>query len=132
MNMICTSRKLGVLCFFVVLSIMCVAASSKLSPQDYIDKYGQLAVKEMNRSGVPASITLAQGMLESNNGNSTLAVNANPYFGIKCHNDWKGKTLHQDDDRSNECFRSCHSLLDSYTDHSNFLRERSRYESLLL
>ncbi|MBN2167140.1 MAG: glucosaminidase domain-containing protein [Marinilabiliaceae bacterium] len=84
----------------------------------------------MKRSGVPASITLSQGMLESNFGNSKLAIEANNHFGIKCHNDWTGKTMHRDDDRPNECFRSYKSVLESYTDHSNFLRERSRYEFL--
>lgn len=114
----------------VMLWIPLLHASAKLTPQGYIEQYCQLAVKEMKRSGVPASITLAQGMLESNNGNSTLAVDANNHFGIKCHNDWNGKTLHQDDDRANECFRKYPSVLDSYIDHSNFLRERSRYQFL--
>ena len=78
--------------------------------QYYIDKYSDIAVREMNRSGIPASITLAQAVLESGNGNSTLARNSNNHFGIKCHNDWKGKTFTWDDDRKNECFTS-HILL---------------------
>ena len=102
----------------------------KMTPQNYVDKYSDLAVKEMKRSGVPASITLAQGMLESNYGNSTLAVKANNHFGIKCHNDWKGKTMHRDDDMPNECFRKYNSVFDSYKDHSNFLREKNRYKDL--
>lgn len=104
--------------------------SAKMTPRDYVDKYSDLAVKEMKRSGVPASITLSQGMLESSYGNSTLATKANNHFGIKCHNDWKGKTMHRDDDRPNECFRSYKSVYESFQDHSNFLRERKRYELL--
>lgn len=115
---------------YSILFINSHLAFSKLTPQNYIDKYSNLAVKEMKRSGVPASITLAQGMLESSYGNSTLATKANNHFGIKCHSDWKGKTIHRDDDKPNECFRSYKSVLDSYRDHSNFLRERKRYQSL--
>ncbi len=86
----------------------------------------------MKEFGVPASITLAQGMLESSNGNSTLAVNANNHFGIKCHSDWTGDTYHMDDDAVNECFRKYPSVLDSYRDHSKFLKNRTRYAALFL
>lgn len=92
--------------------------------------YKNDAIKEMNEYGVPASITLAQGMLESNNGNSTLAIKANNHFGIKCHNDWNGDTYHMDDDAKNECFRKYSSVLESFRDHSKFLKERSRYTFL--
>jgi LysM repeat protein len=84
----------------------------------------------MLRSGVPASITLAQGMLESDNGNSTLAREANNHFGIKCHNDWKGQTIYHDDDRQGECFRKYKSAYESYQDHSDFLMSGSRYSFL--
>jgi LysM repeat protein len=104
--------------------------TGKITAADYVDLYNKLAVKEMRRSGVPASITLAQGMLESNNGNSRLAVNGNNHFGIKCHKGWEGGTLHQDDDHPNECFRKYDSVFDSYADHSNFLRSRDRYAFL--
>jgi LysM repeat protein len=79
---------------------------------------------------IPASITLAQGMLESANGNSDLAVYANNHFGIKCHNEWSGPTFIKDDDAKDECFRKYPTALDSYTDHSNFLKTRSRYAPL--
>ena len=84
----------------------------------------------MHSHNIPASITLAQGMLESGNGNSALAVYANNHFGIKCHNDWKGETYFADDDEKDECFRKYNSVLDSYNDHSTFLKTKNRYSSL--
>lgn len=96
----------------------------------YIQYYKDLAVSEMKRTGVPASITLAQGMLESDYGRSTLARLANNHFGIKCHNDWKGQTMRQHDDRRNECFRKYQKVEDSFYDHSDFLRSGSRYSFL--
>src|SRR5574337_1243291 len=102
----------------------------KNSSQDYIDKYKEDAVREMQLWKVPASITLAQGMLESDNGNSALAVYANNHFGIKCHTDWTGETYTQDDDEKNECFRKYESVYDSYVDHSQFLKSRQRYAFL--
>lgn len=95
----------------------------------YIRKYHRLAVREMYRSGVPASITLAQGLLESNCGLSELVKKGNNHFGIKCHN-WTGKTMTHDDDRKNECFRVYNSAEDSYRDHSDFLRFQDRYKPL--
>ena len=97
--------------------------------EDYIRTYRNWAVDEMIRSGIPASITMAQGLLESNNGNSTLAVKGNNHFGIKCHG-WKGKKIHHDDDKRNECFRKYKSARESYTDHTNFLMGSPRYSSL--
>ena len=96
----------------------------------YIEKYRDIAVREMKRSGIPASITLAQGMLESENGNSGLARNANNHFGIKCHSDWKGETYIQDDDSKDECFRKYDAVEESFRDHSDFLMSGSRYSSL--
>ena len=103
---------------------------TQISASDYISKYKDDAIKEMEKYKIPASITLAQGMLESSNGNSDLAVNANNHFGIKCHSDWSGKTMHKDDDKKNECFRKYSSVLESYEDHSKFLATRTRYASL--
>ena len=100
-----------------------------LTREAYISAYSELAMKEMARVGIPASITLAQGCLESNNGNSTLAVKANNHFGIKCH-DWTGKKVYHDDDARKECFRSYASPYESFMDHSLFLTTRTRYESL--
>lgn len=88
-----------------------------------------MAQTEMNRTGIPASITLAQGLLESGNGNSTLARKANNHFGIKCH-DWQGPSIKIDDDKRNECFRKYKDPYESYKDHSKFLTTRSRYEFL--
>jgi len=102
----------------------------KMTRRQYIEKYAPTAVREMKATGIPASITLAQGCLESGNGNSTLATKANNHFGIKCHNNWKGKTLYQDDDARHECFRSYKSADESYRDHSDLLRYRDRYASL--
>ena len=84
----------------------------------------------MNRNGVPASIILSQGMLESDYGRSRLAVNANNHFGIKCHNNWRGATITHDDDRRNECFRKYRSVEESFHDHSNFLATTPRYREL--
>lgn len=102
----------------------------KLTRSKYIEKYAPFAVKEMLLSGVPASITLAQGILESGDGNSLLARKANNHFGIKCHGMWDGKKYYMDDDARDECFRVYESVFDSYKDHSEFLSTRGRYASL--
>lgn len=124
----------------LTLLFSCRASRTPVSPvtpvsvsgaaRTYIDTYKDLAVKEMKRSGVPASITLAQGMLESDYGRSTLARMGNNHFGIKCHDGWTGQTIRQHDDRRNECFRKYRKVEDSYYDHSEFLRTRSRYSFL--
>jgi LysM repeat protein len=98
----------------------------KITREEYINIYKDIAISEMNRSGIPASITLAQGMLESDNGNSRLAINANNHFGIKCHG-WTGKEIYHDDDDNNECFRKYKSAKESYIDHTDFLMNGSRY-----
>jgi hypothetical protein len=96
----------------------------------YIEQYKDLAVSEMKRTGIPASITLAQGMIESDFGWSTLAREANNHFGIKCHDDWTGPTIRHHDDRRNECFRKYSRPEDSFYDHSDFLKTSSRYTLL--
>lgn len=103
---------------------------SGMSARDYIDTYKDLAISEMKRTGIPASITLAQGMIESDFGRSRLAVEANNHFGIKCHNDWTGQTIRHHDDKRNECFRKYKKVAESYYDHSDFLKSGSRYTSL--
>lgn len=102
----------------------------KMSIEEYINTYAPVAVEEMVRSGVPASITIAQGILESNYGNSDLAVKANNHFGIKCHSGWTGKGYYLDDDAKNECFRVYKNARESFHDHSEFLRTRQRYAFL--
>ena len=105
-------------------------SSTGLSTADYIRKYKDLAISEMKRTGIPASITLAQGMIESDYGRSTLAREANNHFGIKCHNDWTGPTIRHHDDKRNECFRKYSKPEDSFYDHSDFLKSGSRYSFL--
>ena len=101
----------------------------KMTRQEYIETFKELAMQEMVKSGIPASITLAQGILESGNGNSTLARKANNHFGIKCH-DWDGPSVNHDDDEKDECFRKYKSAEQSYHDHSEFLTTRNRYAFL--
>lgn len=96
----------------------------------YIKQYADLAMSEMRRTGVPASITLAQAVIESDYGRSRLARVANNHFGIKCHNGWTGRRIYHNDDRRGECFRRYRDADESFRDHSDFLRRGSRYESL--
>ncbi len=114
----------------VSLNSFAQPSEKKMSPNEYITKYKDDAIREMLQSRVPASITLAQGMLESGNGNSALSVYANNHFGIKCHKNWLGETYTMDDDEKNECFRKYPTVLDSYSDHSAFLKSRDRYAFL--
>lgn len=104
-------------------------AQKKISRDEYIDMYKDISMQEMKRSGIPASITLAQGIIESGSGNSRLATKANNHFGIKCH-DWKGPSVKHDDDARNECFRKYKNAEQSYKDHSDFLTSKSRYAGL--
>lgn len=124
-------RRLSI--FAAVLAAFLLAAASSApdnTPQGrYIARYAPIAVSEMYRSGIPASITLAQGLLESRYGLSELAAKGNNHFGIKCH-DWKGKSMKVDDDRKGECFRVYDSYEQSFRDHSDFLRYRDRYKFL--
>ncbi len=110
-------------------SLLAQPGSKRISRAEYIEMYKDEAIKEMHRSGVPASITLAQGILESGDGNSALARHAKNHFGIKCHTGWTGGTFIQDDDTKDECFRKYKSVLESYRDHSEFLKKK-RYASL--
>ena len=100
------------------------------SAESYIEDYKDMAISEMRRTGVPASITLAQGIIESDMGRSILAKEANNHFGIKCHDDWNGATVRKSDDRRNECFRKYKDPVESYKDHSDFLKGEQRYISL--
>ena len=100
------------------------------STEDYIDMWKITAIEQMNEFQIPASITLAQGILESGNGNSRLAREGNNHFGIKCHKNWDGERIYEYDDLKNECFRSYDNASQSYEDHSLFLTGRSRYEKL--
>lgn len=110
-----------------------VGFSQTLNPtyQAYIEKFHSIAIKQQKAHGIPASIILAQGLLESGAGRGILATEANNHFGIKCH-DWTGKKIYKDDDEKNECFRKYRHAEESYEDHSLFLVNRPRYSSLFL
>lgn len=96
----------------------------------YIQDFKDVAKENMKRHGIPASITLAQGILESGAGRGTLCITANNHFGIKCHNDWTGDKIFHDDDSEQECFRKYKDPAESYNDHSLFLTTRGRYATL--
>ena len=118
-------------CLLIILAMLTGLVALSDTPQnEYIKKYASIAVSEMHRSGVPASITLAQGMLESRYGLSSLAADGNNHFGIKCHRNWKGRTMRVNDDAPNECFRVYKSAEESFRDHSDFLRYQDRYKAL--
>ena len=121
-----------VVCLVALVGQEAVAASlGKISSYEkYISQYSDLAIQHQKKYRIPASITLAQGLLESGAGQSSLAKRSNNHFGIKCHSDWKGETVYHDDDLRGECFRKYKRVEDSYEDHSRFLVERPRYASL--
>jgi LysM repeat protein len=115
----------------VVLIISNISkAQQRISIEEYVNTYKEIAMEEMKRTGVPASITLAQGILETENGNSELVKKSNNHFGIKCKEDWKGPSVSHTDDAPWECFRKYETAEESYRDHSNFLRTRKYYASL--
>jgi hypothetical protein len=120
--------KIFIAIFFSVFSF--AAAAQRLTVEDYIAQFKEVAISEMKRSGVPASITLAQGILESENGNSELVKKSNNHFGIKCKSNWTGESVTHDDDANGECFRAYTNAGDSYKDHSDFLKANQRYASL--
>jgi LysM repeat protein len=107
-----------------------VVFSQKITTQEYINTYKQFAIDEMKRCGVPVAITLAQGVLETESGNSVLVKKSNNHFGIKCKETWTGDKVYHDDDESGECFRKYDSAYFSYKDHSDFLRTRKHYAFL--
>jgi len=116
---------------FAIISIFSVSAAvSQTTRKEYIERFQILAIEEMNRSGIPASIKMAQACLESSNGNSVLSKMSNNHFGIKCKATWTGKTVKYDDDEKNECFRKYNTVEESYIDHTNFLMANPRYFSL--
>jgi len=118
------NRLVLLLCFFTFQ-----LSAQNMTRSQYIDKYKDEAVYQMRKYKIPASITLAQGILESGNGNSELANKSNNHFGIKCHSDWQGDRVFHDDDENDECFRKYNKVRDSYDDHSEFLL-RPRYADL--
>lgn len=123
-----TLRKLTIA--LLLLTITFFSYSQRLTRAEYIRKYQLLAISEMNRSGIPASVKMAQACLESADGNSEMARKANNHFGIKCKSNWTGARSYHDDDEKNECFRKYKRVEDSFIDHTNFLMGNPRYASL--
>lgn len=128
------NKKLAILAMtllWLTASVIAQPAERRYSRGEYVEKWKDEAIIQMNMHGIPASITLAQAILESGDGNSPLAKYANNHFGIKCH-DWTGETFIIDDDLRNECFRKYEAVEESYNDHSLFLKTRSRYDDLFV
>ncbi|SJZ99626.1 Flagellum-specific peptidoglycan hydrolase FlgJ [Chitinophaga eiseniae] len=113
-----------------LIGCMPLLKAQKITTQQYIAAYKSIAMEEMRRTGVPAAIKLAQGIVETQSGNGTLCLQSNNHFGIKCKNTWTGKTIRYDDDAAQECFRVYDNARDSYRDHSDFLRSNPRYSFL--
>ena len=130
--MIMMTRKKLYAALLALATVLPVTAQVKWNAQyqAYIDEWSPVAIEQMNNYGIPASITLAQGLLESGAGRSELAREGNNHFGIKCHNGWTGPTVYKDDDQRNDCFRSYRNARESYEDHSRFLANGQRYRSL--
>lgn len=118
----------------IILSVlfvtMAAVAQVRQTREEYVEKYKAIAIAHMERYGIPASITMAQGILESDSGNSKLARSSNNHFGIKCKKSWKGDRVYHDDDAKGECFRAYPSVEASYQDHADFLDQSPRYDSL--
>ena len=120
---------------FALLLLACWSAfpcdgENRNARKEYIQKYSKIAVREMERTGIPASVKMAQGIVESASGTSYLAREGNNHFGIKCHENWKGATIARHDNKRNECFRGYRSAEESWADHSRFLTSRQRYAPL--
>ncbi len=122
--------KWGALLLISIFIFRPLAAQEKNRVEDYIHKYKELAMDEMVRTGVPAAISLAQGIIESGAGTTWLSLHANNQFGIKCKSTWQGESVSYTDDRRNECFRKYATIEDSWRDHSNFLKRNQRYRFL--
>jgi hypothetical protein len=114
----------------MIISASTIVAQERITTEKYIEAYKSIAIRKMQEYKIPASITLAQAILESGSGNSELARKANNHFGIKCHKDWTGATFQMTDDAPNECFRKYKDPEESFRDHSIFLTQRERYADL--
>lgn len=125
----CSGKNLNFPILIFLIGFICQTEIKADVYEDYIRLFSHLAIEQQEEFGIPASVTLAQGILESSAGRSRLATKGNNHFGIKCHKDWKGSSMRQDDDAPNECFRVYHSPEESYRDHSLFLK-RDRYKPL--
>lgn len=123
-------KKIGLMVSVLFLCLSATAQTKMTVTEEYIVRYRDIAISNEQQYGVPSSITLAQGIIESGSGRSTLAKESNNHFGIKCHSSWTGKTVYKDDDHKNECFRVYDNPEESFTDHSLFLKNNKRYSSL--
>ena len=125
-------KKTVLILLFVLAGVVSVAAATKVrqTREEYVEKYKAIAIAHMERYGIPASITMAQGILESDSGNSLLSNSSNNHFGIKCKKSWVGEKVYYDDDAKGECFRAYPSVEASYQDHADFLDQSPRYDSL--
>jgi LysM repeat protein len=123
-------RKFLLLCYFLFISIIALSQKKQSTASTYIEKYKLLAISEMKKTGIPASITLAQALHESANGTSQLALKANNHFGVKCTRNWSGKRFHRNGNKKNSCFRKYESAEEAYADRSNFLTKNKQYAFL--
>ena len=130
MNLTLRTYRLALLLLLIAATAAAAGARKLPAYEKYIRQYSDLAVRHQKKYRIPASITLAQGILESGAGQSDLARRSNNHFGIKCHADWSGKRVYHDDDLRGECFRKYKRVEDSYDDHSRFIAERPRYARL--
>ncbi len=127
---ISTKRVVALSLLIIICASSKISAQSQITRQEYIDRYKHIAVAHKEEFGIPASITMAQGILESSSGNSELSTKSNNHFGIKCKSNWSGKKVYHDDDEKGECFRAYTSVEQSYRDHAEFLDSQPRYDSL--
>lgn len=129
--MIIYKKAIHTLVLFILFPLL-LSAQVQITKEEYIDRYKSIAVAHMERYGIPASITMAQGILESSSGNSWLSRQSNNHFGIKCKKDWQGERVYHDDDAKGECFRCYPTVEASYHDHATFLDSQPRYDSLFV
>ena len=123
-------KKLFVITLLMLVGAVSLGAAERQTREEYVEKYKAIAIAHMERYGIPASITMAQGILESDSGNSRLSLSSNNHFGIKCKKSWTGERVYHDDDAKGECFRAYPSVEASYQDHADFLDQSPRYDSL--
>ena len=123
-------KKSVVILLCALVCVVSVTAKERQTREEYVEKYKAIAIAHMERYGIPASITMAQGILESDSGNSRLSTSSNNHFGIKCKKSWTGDRVYHDDDAKGECFRAYPSVEASYQDHADFLDQSPRYDSL--
>ena len=125
-------KKTVLILLCALVGVVSVVANERQTREEYVEKYKAIAIAHMERYGIPASITMAQGILESDSGNSYLSRTSNNHFGIKCKKSWTGKKVYHDDDAKGECFRAYPSVEASYQDHADFLDQSPRYDSLFV